>query len=182
MNPSVKRPATVCLAAFIAVAHSSLATSEEKPAFQLAREFVGHCLQTLADPKRVEAAARTLNWKTLDRDVAAMIAPKDKTVPWQGWFVDTAPQPFMIAISKAEFRGQPMATCTVGSTLASVSDFLGELEKAVPLGDKLADNTEVGQRSRVWQIDLYGKPAMVFVNDAEQVGVTGFTISVLVAQ
>ncbi|HEX2842107.1 hypothetical protein [Hyphomicrobium sp.] len=176
----MKRLTTLCLAIGISIVHPTVATSNEKPAFQLAREFVGHCLQTLADPKRVEAAARALNWKTLDRDMAAVAAPRDKTVPWQSWFVDTAPQPFMIAISKAKFRGQPMATCTVGSTQASVSDFLGELTKVIKLGQPLADYTEVGQRSRVWQIDLYGKPAMVIVNDAEQMDVTGFTIAAMV--
>jgi hypothetical protein len=156
----------------------TLAKAEDRLAKRLVREFVGHCLQTLPDIQRIEAAARTLGWKELDRDVATMVAPKDNAVPWQGWFVPGA-APYFIGVSRAEFRGEPMATCTIANGQLPVAEALAQLQRLLPLGRVLGDYTELGQRSRLFEITVEGRLGLLMVTDGEKLGLPGFTFGAM---
>ena len=145
---------------------------------ELANAFMGGCLQALPDLDKIEAAAKALDWKPLEGDMARMMAPKAPDAKWKGWLANQPPAPpYMIAISSGIFRGDEMAICTVSNPYAPVTEVLPHLKKALGLGHPIGDESSAGQRTRIWQIEMDGAPAFVSLLDAELMGEPGLTLS-----
>jgi hypothetical protein len=145
---------------------------------ELARAFIGACLQTIPDLQRIETAAQMLKWAPVTDEAKRLLSPKSGSLDWKGWLVNRGPAPpFFLAISRNQFRGEEMATCVVVNPYAPVQEVLPHLEAMLRLPKPLSDEIALGQRTRVWQITDLGQQIFVVLTDATPTGEPGLHLT-----
>lgn len=144
----------------------------------LAQAFTGGCLQMLPDTDRIAISAKTLGWKTLDDDMAAMFAPKEKGVVWQGWLVSEGDgPPFIMFISEGPFMGKQMKICGVVNPYAPYDEVIPKIIEGLSLGKEEISESEMGQRTTVWKYQADERDYYISVMDSTPMKEPGLNIS-----
>lgn len=145
---------------------------------ELAKAFIGGCLEVLPDVERIADAARALGWKAIEGDMAKMLAPQEQSAKWQGWLVDQAPAPpFFMFISEGELRGAQMKICGVSNPYAPYDEVIPHIERILGLTKPEHTETELGQRYTTWKLPTSDRETWMMVTDATPMGDPGMTIS-----
>ena len=145
---------------------------------ELAKAFIGSCLQMLPRTDRIEAAARALAFKPIEGDTAGMLAPQARDAAWKAWLVDQAPAPpFFLFISEGDFEGEKMKICGVSNPYAPEDQVVPHLLRILSLAGPIYTDIEAGQRTRIWRTELNDEEAIVSVVDATPMEETGLHLS-----
>jgi hypothetical protein len=145
---------------------------------ELARAFVGGCVQLLPNIERIAVSAKALGWQPLEGDMAKMLAPLEESANWQGWLVDQAPAPpFFIFISEGEFRGKQARICGIANPYAPYDEVMPHIERILDLTEPAFTESELGQRYTTWELTLNNREMWLMVTDATPMGDPGLTIS-----
>ena len=144
----------------------------------LARSFVGNCVQNEGRTDKITSAAKTFGWRELSGDMKAMLGPQDPSVEYSGWFVtESETPPYLLGISKGELNGAIYETCSLASPNMNMDSVLLEVEKLLSLGKLIDDSESGGQRYRVWSTDSIADKSFMSVTSAPKMGIAGGTIS-----
>lgn len=122
--------------------------------------FVGACLRALPDLERMKAAARVMEWKPLEGDVAAMIAPADPKAEWQGWAVPEGDDLFMFGVSESSMDSRKVSVCTTSAGELDQESLVQELQASLNL-KLIVDETDALQRARGWETSIDGQKLIV---------------------
>jgi len=122
--------------------------------------FVGACLRGLPDIERMKVAARLLNWKKLEGDMATLLAPEDDTTDWQGWLVPEEDNLFMFGVSEGMMNRRKVFTCVAVAPDLDQEDLVYELQSTLNL-KLIIDKSEALQRVRGWRTKVDGKNLIV---------------------
>lgn len=160
------------------VAPYSIAAQEISDATYLARSFMGHCAQNVGRIDKIQAAARVLEFKKIEGDLAAMFAPQDPNAFFEGWFVTgESPQPFILGVAIGEIDDREYAICTVSNPNTDIEAVRDEIDLLANFGTLLDDTMAGGQRYRVWETSEIAERSFVTVIDAKKMGINGGTVS-----
>lgn len=156
-----KLTAIICLFLLSLGALSERSHAQEtSKASKFTEFFVGACLRALLDIERMKAAARVMEWKPLNGDVAAMIAPVDPNAEWQGWAVPEGDDLFMFGVSEGSLGSRKASICTTSAGELDQERLVQELQASLNL-KLIVDETDALQRARGWETSIDGQKLIV---------------------
>lgn len=156
--------------------------AEDEATVEFVRMFIGMCMQVLPEISRIADAAATFGWKEIDPEVAAVVAPIEKDVQWKSWMMqpDSGPPLIMFASEGGEFRGDKMVSCGAVSPRVSADHVADRLISILKLDKPSADETEMGQRYRMWLVRPFGESEIyVSLVDASPMNEQGVNLSAM---
>lgn len=115
--------------------------------------FVGACLRALPDIERTKAGARLMKWKPLEGDMAAVMAPAEKSAEWQGWIVPDGEDFFMVGVSKGAIDNGKVSTCVTVTHEVDQEYLTHDLESILNLR-LISNETEALQIFRSWETNI----------------------------
>ncbi|MGC1496887.1 MAG: hypothetical protein WA790_13835 [Sulfitobacter sp.] len=167
--------ASVCL---LNAVHSGPAMAEASEPTELAQAFVGNCVLNAGRNDKIESAASVLGFEELAGEMALMFAPQDPTAKYRGWVAKgNKPELFILGISQSILDGVEMSTCVVGNPQIDSEQVLAALRAIITLEELRYDDSESGQRYRIWGTDDITKNSFISLVDAKKLGIAGGTFS-----
>ncbi len=163
------------------IAPNRALSQEKRPHDRLLEFFAGACLHNMPDIGRIKAGARALNWKPLEGDLAAMLAPADKNATWQGWAVNVGEDIFMVGISEAKMDGGNIVTCAVATREIDQNELVRALNKELKLKN-IDDRIEAFQRNQAWQTEINEESMIVNLTTFFKEIMSPATLSVAIKQ
>ena len=127
---------------------------------QFTEFFIGACLRALPDIERMKAAARVMEWKPLEGDIAAMVAPADTNAEWQGWVVPEGDDLFMFGVSEGSMDSRKVSVCVTSAFELDQESLVQELQATLKL-KLIVDETNALQRARGWETSIDGQKIIV---------------------
>ena len=144
----------------------------------LAQAFLGFCLQNNANPSQTLEVARALKLKELPEEFKPLLAPADPSAEFHGFLVNEGEgAPFALGIVFGELDGERMASCTIANPYIASAPVASALLEMADLQETAFDETQMGQRTRVWDTSNVVDGSIIFFIDSEKMGSGGATIS-----
>jgi hypothetical protein len=172
--------------AMIAVAlvlQSGQSAIAEERAGNLARAFLGTCVNVLPRIDKIEAMANSLKWNPLSGDDLKAIEPQNKSSITKGWFVGVSgTPPFFLGASTTSVDGQTVSSCSIANPEAPSDDVLASLKTFLKLGEPQATSTEGGIRMRVWIVDVAAVHLWISLSDSSPTNEPGVTLGAMTRQ
>jgi hypothetical protein len=143
------------------------------------RAFMGNCGQNIGSIDRVLLAAKALNFAPLPADMIPLMAPQDPKAEFSGFFVTEGDgSPYMLGVSKSIDNGETLETCTLANPYINTASVVNAIGSLIKLGTPDIDESQMGQRFRLWMTDAISKGSIVSLTDAEAMGYGGATLSI----
>ena len=162
-----------------ASAQSLSERSKAASAEDFVRAFLGHCAQNAGYGGRTVAAAKTLGLGAVPEELAPLYAPLNPAAKFEGFFVNEGEgAPYFLGVTFALFEGQEMDTCAVANPYIETQKVVEALLSFAKLGQPDEDETQMGQRSRLWFTDDFAQGSFIILTDAEPMGYGGATLSI----
>ncbi|MEM7728303.1 MAG: hypothetical protein AAF311_03420 [Pseudomonadota bacterium] len=136
--------------------------------------FNEFCAANMPRLDKIESAARLYSWENLPAEMANMVSPADPSTPFKGWYIPSENLPVMIGITETVFEGEPAYGCSLAADLDG-NQVKGIAVKSFPDAKLIADQTQHGQRYRIWQ----GTDYIYNLTDASPSELTGVSLSMM---
>lgn len=176
----MKVPLTFVAAIAFGSAHGAVA---DEQADNLAKAFLGSCVNVLPRLDKIEAMANSLKWRPLVGDELKAIEPQNKSSITKGWLADiSGTPPFYLATAKATENGYDILTCSAANPEAPAQDVTDSLTKFLKLGQPQFEGAQGGIRMRVWFTDIGGNHLWLSVSDSSPTNDPGVTLAAMLKQ
>lgn len=140
--------------------------------------FLGFCIQNNADPSRTLTIAESLKLEKVPEEFKALVAPPDPSAEFHGFAVNEGEgAPFLLGIVFSKFDDEEMASCTIANPYIESAPVASALLDMAELEDLVFDETQMGQRTRIWDTSGFVEGSMIILLDSEKMGIGGATLS-----
>ena len=144
------------------------------------RAFVGNCGLNAGNIDLVIASAKALNFAPLPEQFKPLMAPQDPNAEFSGFLVlDGDGSPYLLGVSRSVSDGKTMEACAVANPYIKTSTVVSALSKIVGLGTADEDESQMGQRYRLWATAKWMAGSYVMLTDAEPMGLDGATLGIV---
>lgn len=141
--------------------------------------FVGYCGQNPGRLDIIGQAAEVSGFMPIPDDLEFMIAPASPDAHFAGWLVmEGQGAPFLLGISEADWDGEVYQTCVVANPFMASETTILRLEELMGLKAVLADETEAGQRLRIWDASHVLDGTFISLTDIGALDQGGTTIGI----
>lgn len=143
-----------------------------------AQAFLGFCIQNNADPAKTLAVAQSLKLEAVPEEFKALVAPPDPSAEFHGFAINEGEgAPFLLGIVFSSFDGEEMASCTVANPYIDSKSVASALLEITEMETLVFDETQMGQRTRIWDTKEFVEGSMIILLDSEKMGIGGATLS-----
>ncbi|MBA3911280.1 MAG: hypothetical protein C0524_15760 [Rhodobacter sp.] len=143
-----------------------------------AQAFLGFCIQNSADPSRTLEIAQSMELEEVPDEFKVLVAPPDPAAEFYGFSVNEGEgSPFLLGIVFSEFEGEGMASCTIANPYIESEPVASALLEITEMQELIFDETQMGQRTRIWDTTNFVEGSMIVLLDSEKMGIGGATLS-----
>jgi hypothetical protein len=143
------------------------------------RAFLGNCAQNAGYFDRVIEAAKALEFADLPDEMRPLMAPQDPQAEFVGYYAQSGlGSPYFLGVAKGDLEGRIFAICTVSNPYIDTPQVVSALQKFADVGVPDNDDSEMGQRYRIWFMDKVAAGAFISLTDAEPMGYGGATLAI----
>lgn len=148
---------------------------------ELAKSFVGGCVQILPEVDLIERAAALDEWEPIDGDAYDFLAPTNVDANWRGWLINRYPAPphFMF-ISEGVEPERSVVMCGVANPYAPPEEVIEPVSRFLSLGKPELDQVELGRRTRMWKLATDEHEVIVMAHDISPMEESGLTLSAMI--
>jgi hypothetical protein len=173
--------AVTCVAVTNSVSAQSLTErSKAASAEGLTRAFLGYCGQEAGRGNKIVSLAKAIGLGPLPDEMAALCDPPSSDVRVECFFENKGDgAPYFLSVTFQTLEGQEMTTCTVANPYIETKKVVAALSSFASLNEPDLQETQMGQRTRLWFTDETAQGSYVILNDAEPMGYGGATLSLV---
>ena len=144
---------------------------------EFAQAFLGLCIQNGANPARTLEIAESLKLEPVPDEFKALVAPPDPSAEFHGFvFEEGEGAPFLLGIVFSTFDDEKMASCTIANPYIDSVSVAAALLDITEMDALIVDETQMGQRNRIWDTKDFVEGSMILLLDWEKMGVEGATL------
>ena len=181
MKLSVVFAAVICVFVTNSVSAQSLTErSKAASAEGFVRAFLGYCGQEAGRGNKIVSLAKALGLGPLPDEMAALCAPPNPDVRVECFFENEGDgAPYFLGVTFQVIEGQEMTTCTVANPYIETEKVVAALSIFANLNEPDQQETQMGQRVRLWSTEEVAQSSFVVLNDSEPMGNGGATLSLV---
>ncbi len=155
-------------------------TSADVSGESFVRAFIGNCGQNPGNFDLVVGIAEGIEAQEIPDEMRAMMAPQDPSAEFKGYFVQTGEgAPYMLGVSRSMSDGQMMVSCVVANPNIDTSSVVSAIESIISPGALEFDETQMGQRMRIWLTEDSAAGSYMALTDGEPMGYEGATLAMV---